>query len=807
MDLAEDQTVEEAIQDLIDNIHEDTESGNRQPLDTFEEQRLGLTDALPPNPLSRPIILERPGQANSPRSSVRRPGLTREGSVPSRIPPPSAPPPAPPVSAPSTRQAPLRTIDNIIGYNEDTTTFNSTLQDSQQPPATINIQQLRDAVPAIPPLEPTPYAFSYSDAATLPEEIEEWFSYSVEERARILKVQSSFAQEWASANGWIFLEFDNSDGGWSPDWTQVPETEREKFLGRLLGLIRAEKDLDKRLRALEALTYLCLGAWKETAGLKTADQPTMGSSIQITADKESAKLSKARDIAVKETYSSAGLQMKWIKANITMLFECDGLQTIYNLVRQTCMRDCEPGYDTMEKTTQYREAEARETWCALTILYLSLELARTDELEHGSLEGRSRVLQLTPAPTVFLCDIINRVRWEDAIKLPLVKILLLLWKTSLVCLGDLSKIDAAKDSFKTGPEDDSSKGPMITASPLDYHTFRQEITSKYPAYVPPVPVFPIEPDAKSILPPLRALTDRRIQDPNTTQSNYHGTSILNQPVHIATPAPSPPPSPAVGKGGKKQNYQTNQNFPFLYPPLDASSNQLGGKGSTDLQDVLAGRKWEGSDIPASILEAADLFSKRMRATRAMKQLWEERVRFMKFERGWAPQQPEDDSDSDDDIEDFDLKGRLEELGLEESEDEGNDNDPLDKIERTSGQAGSKFDDNPTGRLNLVEDFYRESMPHLQSVVMVLLKTVLASVTSLITQTNGGQNGVGANSFHMQDSQNGLGGRDDVLLSNWINDAARFSEDDIETVRGQEITAKAASGILILLLKWFKVSRK
>lgn len=113
---------------------------------------------------------------------------------------------------------------------------------------------------------------------------------------------------------------------------------------------------------------------------------------------------------------------------------------------------------------------------------------------------------------------------------------------------------------------------------------------------------------------------------------------MQQPVHIATPAPSPPPSPAGpgGKGIKKQNYQTNQMFPFMYPPLDESSNNLGGKGTTELQDLLAGRKWHGSDIPASILEAADLFSKRMRATRAMKQLWEERVRFLKFERGYDP---------------------------------------------------------------------------------------------------------------------------------------------------------------------------
>lgn len=115
-------------------------------------------------------------------------------------------------------------------------------------------------------------------------------------------------------------------------------------------------------------------------------------------------------------------------------------------------------------------------------------------------------------------------------------------------------------------------------------------------------------------------------------------------MHIATPAPSPPPSPAGpgGKAGKKQNYQTNQNFPFLYPPLDDSSSWAGGKGSMGLQEILGKKKWDGSDIPTSILEAGTLFASRMRMTRAMKQLWQERERYMKYERGWGAAEVDDD---------------------------------------------------------------------------------------------------------------------------------------------------------------------
>jgi len=39
------------------------------------------------------------------------------------------------------------------------------------------------------------------------------------------------------------------------------------------------------------------------------------------------------------------------------------------------------------------------------------------------------------------------------------------------------------------------------------------------------------------------------------------------------------------------------------------------------------------------------------------------------------------------------------------------------------------------------------------------------------------------------------------------DVSNLSDEDLEALRTQEIAAKAASGVLILLIKWFKVSRE
>jgi hypothetical protein len=179
-------------------------------------------------------------------------------------------------------------------------------------------------------------------------------------------------------------------------------------------------------------------------------------------------------------------------------------------------------------------------------------------------------------------------------------------------------------------------------------------------------------------------------------ANSSGASILHQPVHIATPAPSPPPSPPVGgKAGKKQNYQTNQNFPFMYPPLDSSSNSAGGKGQAGLQGLLVGRKWEGSDIPKSILEAGALFANRMRMTRAMRQLWDERERFLKFERGW-------EDDDEEEIDELDLDQLLQKKLSLDDDDKGK---PKHVAHEVDYGPHTDIDPQIKAKLDIVEDLY------------------------------------------------------------------------------------------------------
>ena len=98
---------------------------------------------------------------------------------------------------------------------------------------------------------------------------------------------------------------------------------------------------------------------------------------------------------------------------------------------------------------------------------------------------------------------------------------------------------------------------------------------------------------------------------------------------------------------------------------------------------------------------------------------------------------------------------------------------------------------------------------MQSFVIVMLKVILANVTSLLTQNAAGSSVLPGGS-HTQESQ-GIG----FANSNGVAafavpgyyESRTVPTEELDAIRGQEIMAKAVSGILILLLKWFKLSRK
>lgn len=530
------------------------------------------------------------------RKLPSRPELRRDTAAP---PPPLQPPPPAPVQ-----------------------------QSQERPPTSLTLAELRQLLRDMPRAEQSAYAFSYADAQPFPEEVEEWFQYSEFDQLMLLGMKSSWEHRWDA-----FCKTDSSAPA-TLSWIDASDELRKSFMSQVLSALRGP-NLSARVEALEVICYAVTGVWGITAGRAMEEYPEDPSPLMAA-----------------ETPKSRSMQIKWMESNVSLVHECSGiglllehLSRAFDKSRDSSNPDTDGAEFSSTNPAHFAEIE-RESNLLLTALYFVIEVGRRQEADDSQHTPVKDVLTSSdPNLLVFFAEVIARLRWDDSANFPLTRIILLFWKSLLLFFGGTESLKMAKEELEPFQEEkhnaSSRRTPFLTASPLDYHMFRQEITSKYPAYNPPPPVVPLELENNSILPPLPQHACR-----STSSSGlFSGVgppvaggngSILHQSVHIATPAPSPPPSPIGpgGKTGKKQNYQTNQNFPFMYPPLDNSSNEIGGKGTTELQDNLVGKKWEGSDVPASIIEAGKLFSSHVKMTRAMRQLWDERENFMKYDRGW-----------------------------------------------------------------------------------------------------------------------------------------------------------------------------
>ncbi|KAM4056113.1 hypothetical protein HRG_003035 [Hirsutella rhossiliensis] len=695
--------------------------------------------------------LEKPPVPPPPPPPPTRPGLARNALQPG--PPLPPPPPPPPLTGPAHGRERQQQQQQQQQYQQQ-----QQQQQQQGVPAptdSLSLLQLRRIVAEVNRAEPVAYDFVYSDMGPHTDEIDEWFAYQFWQWVRLNAAQKAF--EWH-----LNHESAAGGGGGGHAWEDADNDTRARFVQAAISGVQSN-DAALRSASIGKLVYLVLGRWGDTA---------MPSLTGAGAGRSVASAS----------------QLQAIKAGVECLTSLEGLPVIWEALRN-CFEVHWSG--DIQQQTSPQEAQD-ELMNLMTIMYITIQETLNDPDDMSSSYGK--LLELNPSLVDVMLTATSKLRWDEQNAMPHTQIFLLFWKSILLVFGGTKELENLKKATSEVAADGKDK-ETITASPLDYHAFRQEIASKYPAYVPPQPLIPLEADNNSLLPPLPNQSSRNNASsgiiPTPAHAQSGGASILHQPVHIATPAPSPPPSPGVGgKGGKKQNYQTNQNFPFMYPPLDATIS----------------RKWEGSDIPASILEAGELFSSRVRMSRATRQLWDERERFLKYERGW-------DLESDDDeIDPLDL----DELTLEEkqvlqelkAEDRKKNSPPPPEMEVDFGPRPDRLTDRDKQRLVAVERFYKEALPHLQSLVIVLLRPILVNVTAIVTQQaaqmsngmagrggNPGMNGGGPAMHRGPDTGAHMGRGDEPELS----------PEEVDAARTREITAKAMTGILVLLLKWLRVS--
>ena len=218
----------------------------------------------------------------SPPRAISRPILRREGSAPP--PPQQVPPPAPPQ-----RQ-----------------------EEQRNPTDSLSLLELKKLVTDLPKLEPTAYAYNYSETRSFPEELEEWFSYTEEERYMLLRAKQTFDEKWEQAQAEQPVSSDKA-----LQWQDVSGEDRESFM---IGAIQAlqNPEISSRVKSLECLSYVALGVWGDTAGLERETH-----SVDLPVDDN-----KWLD----SSNTKPRLQMKWIVKGTRMLCELDAVQKLLDVL-------------------------------------------------------------------------------------------------------------------------------------------------------------------------------------------------------------------------------------------------------------------------------------------------------------------------------------------------------------------------------------------------------------------------------------------------------------------------------------------
>ncbi|THH02760.1 hypothetical protein EW026_g128 [Hermanssonia centrifuga] len=441
---------------------------------------------------------------------------------------------------------------------------------------------------------------------------------------------------------------------------------------------------------------------------------------------------------------------------------------------------------SVQEKADFMEEVTTELSVYLGMLYHMVEVFK------GHDDFADELMSLEPPLPVYLFNVVAGLKDKSAKGYPVKKLLLVLWKSILTCCGGIRELSRVKKLSRElaglGPVPDEAI--PIKASPLDIEAFHEEISVKYPTFAPPhththeihapVPV-PTTKLAQAYSP----IPVRHHYEHDDSDSALHGSgpppALPAHPYHSnqnssfrgmqpATPAPSPPPSPKP----KKQQFQTDQARPFLFP----------------FSRSMAGRRGGGSLVPFAIDEADKLYHRHMYVSLSLWQMWRTREECMTVESGldhmpgsekvMDPKIAPNDEEYAESLPDMAL------LDAKIAEAEA----AMAKAETTAEKRKAKERKEDLMRLKRVEVIYSSVLPVLSGWVLVLLKLLLATVTASPTNPQ---------------SATGAGFPPGVTSPLDQPPPPPMMLDEIDVIRHREVTSKAVSAILLLTMKWFKVS--
>ncbi|KAI0320873.1 hypothetical protein OF83DRAFT_1168962 [Amylostereum chailletii] len=591
------------------------------------------------------------------------------------------------------------------------------------------------------------YDFEYKDEDTVLNEIEEFYAYV------------EMPQMAENMKAWSF----------QGEWIKSSYHQRKVHVELLLEGLE-HKDVDIRFTNARRLLYVLQGTFAET--------------------------------------TSPEHQLHWIFENCKIVRAANGVSYILEALKIASSKHDFLSYLTDAELahihlSQEDRAEVLEDVTTEISVYLGM-LYHIVEVLKGYDDFADELMSLDPPLPIFFFNIVAGLRDKSAKGYPVKKLLLVLWKSILACCGgrsDLARVKKLSRELAGLPPVGEEAAPT-KSSPLDLEAFHQETTVKFPTFsapsastasssnaIPQPPIAPISTaklaEAYSPIPVRHHYhhdePDLQHSSHNTShgyqQSQMHGSGFRPIP-QPATPAPSPPPSPKP----KKQQYQTDPSRPFLFP----FSRRRGRGGDMML-------------VPFAIEEADMLYNKHMHVSLSLWQMWRTREECMTADSG-LERLPGMDEVTDS----FAKVNINNEDALESETDESPDVALLDaKIAETDASLKSTTSQTEKSRLKVrkedltrlkrVEQIYSAVLPGLNNCVLVLLKLLLAIVSA---SSPGNQPPASAASGNFPP---GVPSPQDPHTGH------PMSLEETDIIRHREISTKAVSAILLLTLKWFKVS--
>ncbi|KAG6903342.1 hypothetical protein C0995_013095 [Termitomyces sp. Mi166 len=605
------------------------------------------------------------------------------------------------------------------------------------------------------------FDYVYDDEDTVMNEIDEFYSYV------------EMPQIAENLKAW--------EGSFTSEWTKAPVSQRRAHVELLLESLE-HRDAEVRFTNARRLFYVLQGTFAETTSPEH----------QLHWIFENCKVVRSSN-----GVSSIVEAMKIASSKHDMLWSVQIYSFSYFVshAQGSGLSDLDASHFNIsaQEKADLTDEVVTEIYIYLGMLYHLIEIFK------GHDDFADELMSLDPPLPVYLFNLIAGLRDKGVRTYPIKKLLLVLWKTLLTCCGGIRELGRVKKLSResAGLPPATETADHIKSSPLDIETFRHETAVKYPTFTPPQqPIFqptPVVPEPQKVSkpanPPIYSSKLAQAYSPIPVRHHYHHDDDTNAglpggPHHFqppqqpqnyrplpqpATPAPSPPPSPKP----KKQQYQTDQNRPFLFP---FPKGQFGK---------------DARYVPFAINEADQLFNRHMYISLALWQMWRTREDCITAESGLEHMPGEDEFQSSTfTATDPEVAEPLPDIALLDTKIE-----EAVKILETSDSSAEKRKARERKedlmRLKRVEQIYSAVLPGINGWVSVLLKLLLAT----------------ASPDRMQAPQSSTSSvfPPGVASPQEQPPVPPPTLDEIDVTRHREVTSKAVSAILLLILKWFKVS--